>query len=779
MTAVEIWILGGAGAAILFVLWFFLGGGKKRPADSGASTAEVELRLGGMHCPSCLLAIDKVIMRTEGVIEESSNFESEHAKVKYDPAKTSPSKIIERIRRVGYTAEAHDTTAPMHEHDHTGSTSDEQIADTFRRVIISVALAAPVLISSMVFMSEGGTFLAWVQFLLSGIVLFGAGNRILKGAWGALKNRAADMNVLIAVGTTTAFVYSTAVTVVPKVFQSLGVKPHVYFETTAVIITLVLIGKYLEARAKRHTSDAIQKLIRLQAKTARVLRDGEELTIPTEEVVVGDMVVVRPGEMIPVDGTLTDGYSAVDESMITGESMPAEKQVGDSVTGGTFNKTGRFTFEARKVGADTMLSQIVEMVRRAQQSKAPIQKTADLVASYFVPVVISIALATFALWFAFGPSGEKVTLAVQCFVSVLIIACPCALGLATPTAVSVGMGRGAEKGILIRDSEILERAGKLTSVFLDKTGTLTKGEPTVTDVVPLQGSSRQLVLEVAAAVEKHSEHPLGQAVVRLAEAEEIPIGEVSDFEAIPGGGVQATMNEVHVMVGSLKLAQSKGVPVTGLEGTVDDLQAQGKTVMIVTANGQPNGLIALADTIKPSAKKGVERLTALGLKVAMITGDNTQSAKAIAAQLGIEQVIPEVLPNDKASKIKEAQEQGEVVAMVGDGINDAPALAQADIGIAIGSGTDIAAETAGITLIGDDLSNVAGAIALSRATVANIRQNLFFAFIYNVLGIPIAAGVLYRISAELLLNPMIASVAMAASSISVVSNALRLRRFGR
>lgn len=777
MTAVDMWVLGGAGAAIIFVLWFFLGGGKKTTAETSGQTAEVDLKLGGMHCPSCLLSIEKVIQRTEGVVSTSSNFESEQTTVVYDPQVVTPAKIVERVKRIGYSASV--STPVQAFYDQAAAASDEQIHDTFTRLVIAIILSVPVLLISMVLMPTEKDFkpwLAWIQLLLSGAVLLGPGNRILRGAWGALKNRAADMNVLIAVGTSAAFVYSTAIAVAPRFFHHIGIMSHVYFETTAVIISLVLVGKYLETRAKRHTSDAIRKLLRLQPKTARVLRDGEEVSIPSDQVVVGDLVIVRPGEMVPVDGAITEGYSAVDESMITGESMPVEKQVGDFVTGGTFNKTGRFSFTAEKVGAETMLSQIIEMVRRAQHSKAPIQKLADVVAGYFVPVVICIALATLALWILFGPSVLKVTLGIQCFVSVLIIACPCSLGLATPTAVSVGMGRGAQKGILIRDSEVLERAGKLTSVFLDKTGTLTKGDPVVTDVIPLEGNSRQLVLEVAAAVERHSEHPLGQAVVALAEGEGIPMAEVADFAAIPGGGVSATLNGVNVMVGSLRLAQSEGVPTEALEGTASDLQSQGKTVVVVTANGQPTGLIALSDTVKPTARKAIDRLKELGLRVALITGDNTQSATAIAAQLGIDTVIAEVLPGDKAAKVREAQSHGEVVAMVGDGVNDAPALAQADIGIAIGSGTDVATETAGMILISDDLTNVAQAIALSRATLANIRQNLFFAFIYNTLGIPIAAGLLYPI-AGILLDPMIASAAMAASSVSVVSNALRLRRF--
>jgi Cu+-exporting ATPase len=547
--------------------------------------------------------------------------------------------------------------------------------------------------------------------------------------------------------------------------------PHVYFETTAVIITLVLIGRLLETRAKSHTSDAIKKLLSLQAKTARVVRDGIEQDIPIEEVRVGEIIIVRPGEKAPVDGIILEGASTLDESMITGESIPVEKQPGDEVIGATINRTGSFRFEATRVGKDTMLSQIVRLVRQAQATKAPIQKLADTVAGYFVPVVVCIAILTFVVWFIIGPQFALVN-----FVAVLIIACPCALGLATPTAVAVGTGKGAENGILIRNAEALETARKITTIVLDKTGTITTGQPALTDVMPSEGISEQDLLQLAASCEKGSEHPIGEAIVRGAESRGITLASPEQFEAFPGGGVKARVDSKSILIGASKLMKDSGIDTAALDKIANGLQSQGKTAIFAAIDGKPTGVLAVVDTVKPESRGAIDRLKKLGLEVVMITGDNPQTAAAIARQVAIDSVKAEVLPAQKASAVKELQEQGKVVAMVGDGINDAPALAQANLGIAIGSGADIAIESSDITLISGDLNGVATAIELSRATIKNIKQNLFFAFIYNTLGIPIAAGALYPVF-HVLLNPMIASVAMAASSLSVVSNALRLRGF--
>ena len=604
--------------------------------------------------------------------------------------------------------------------------------------------------------------LVWIELVLTAIVLFWGGWRILRSAWGAAKNRASDMNVLIAVGTLTAFIYSTVAAALSK--------PDVYFETAAVIVTLILVGRLLEARARSHTSDAIRKLLDLQARTARVVRSGEEVDIPIEQVVVGDRVRVRPGEKVAVDGTVVDGSSAIDESMITGESVPVEKAAGDQVIGATINRTGTFLFEATKVGSDTMLAQIVKMVRQAQASKAPIQRLADLVAGYFVPVVVSIAVATFVVWFIFGSPTQAVLSAV----AVLIIACPCALGLATPTSITVGTGKGAENGILIRSAGALETAGRVDTVVLDKTGTVTLGEPSLVDII--ENHEQHDPLRLAASTERGSEHPIAQAIIRAAQDRKLDLQDPLDFLAFPGGGVRANIGGITVIVGTARLQQENGVDFTDLDSTAERLEREGKTVIAVSADGRAIGLLAVADTIKPGSKEAIERLKSREIEVIMITGDNRRTAAAVAAEVGIETAMAQVLPGDKAARVAELRKQGKVVAMVGDGINDAPALVEADLGIAIGTGADIAIESADITLIGGELSGVVAAIELSRATLANIKQNLFFAFVYNSLGIPIAAGVLYPLFG-ILLNPMIAAAAMAASSVSVVTNALRLRGF--
>jgi Cu+-exporting ATPase len=577
------------------------------------------------------------------------------------------------------------------------------------------------------------------------------------------------------VGTSAAYFYSTAVTFFSQWFRARGLDLGVYYDTSAMIITLILLGKLLEAIAKGHTSSAIKRLMGLQAKTARVVRNGQEMDIPVEEVRKGDGVIVRPGEKIAVDGVVREGNSAVDESMLTGESIPVEKHTGDPVMGGTINKTGSFKFEATKVGKETALAQIIKLVEEAQGSKAPIQRLADRVASVFVPTVISIALGTFALWLVFGPK-PGFTLALLNFVAVLIIACPCAMGLATPTAIMVGTGRGAENGILIKGGESLENIHRVNTILFDKTGTLTQGKPTVTDIVAEKGFDQTQVLEWAASAEKGSEHPLGEAIVRAAEEKGLGLKRVDVFEAIPGQGIKAQINGEAVLLGNLKLMEENGVELDGLEGDLERLAGEGKTPVLVARNHSAAGIIAVADTLKPYSKEAVEALQRMGLEAVVITGDNERTGKAVAAQMGIKRVLAEVLPWEKSQQVKRLQEEGRVVAMVGDGINDAPALAQADVGIAIGTGTDVAMESSDITLITGDLRAVVTAIQLSKRTIRTIRQNLFWAFFYNVLGIPIAAGILYPFWG-ILLNPMIASAAMAMSSVSVVSNSLRLRRF--
>jgi Cu+-exporting ATPase len=597
------------------------------------------------------------------------------------------------------------------------------------------------------------------------------------------------MNTLIVVGTSAAYFYSVVAVLFPSIFTAAGMEPHLYFDTSALIIALILLGRYLETRAKGQTSEAIKRLIGLNPKIAVVVRDGEEKEIPVEEVQVGDIIVVRPGERIPVDGIVRQGYSSVDESMITGESIPVDKKVGDEVIGATINKTGSFQFEATRVGKDTTLARIIRLVDEAQGSKAPIQRLADVISSYFVPAVIGIAIVTFIIWYFVGPP-PALTLAILNFVAVLIIACPCALGLATPTAIMVGTGKGAENGILFRSGQALERAHRINTVLLDKTGTLTRGEPVVTDVVAAASFSEEEVLRLAASAERVSEHPLGEAIVKAASERKLKTSAVSDFTALPGLGVEASVDRKKLLLGNLKLMKERGISMDGLGKKADKLFGAGKTVMFLALNSKAVGLIALADTLKPNAREAVQAMHRMGIETVMITGDNRRTAEAIAREAGIERVLADVLPEHKAEEVKKLQGGG-VVAMVGDGINDAPALAQADVGIAIGTGTDVAMETGEVTLMRGDLMGIVTAIALSKSTMRIIRQNLFWAFAYNVALIPVAAGVLYLIFSRTgvpaglhfifgdygFLNPIMAAAAMAASSITVVSNSLRLRRF--
>ena len=623
-----------------------------------------------------------------------------------------------------------------------------------------------------------------------------AGSTFYTSGLGALRHRTSNMHTLIALGTTVAYGYSAAVVLLdtfsPEVLADNGIEAKVYFDTAAIIVALILLGRFLEAGARGRTSEAIRRLIGLRPTSARVVRDGNEIDIPVDQVVIGDTVLVRPGEKIPVDGLVTDGYSAVDESMLTGESMPVEKVPGEKVFGATINSNGALYFEATQVGGETVLAQIISLVEEAQGSKAPIQRVADQVASYFVPAVIIASLAAFAFWMLLGPS-PVLTFSTLVLVSVLIIACPCALGLATPTAIIVGTGRGAEQGVLIKQAEALEIAHKVDTVVLDKTGTLTAGKPVVTDLIASDGSrsSEQDLLFLAASAERGSEHPLGEAIVMEAQARGLRLESVTAFEAIPGRGISAQVNGRAVRFGNLALMEDSGVPVNGLAEQASALAAQGKTPMFLATDGQAVGLIAVADTVKPEAFEGLARLRRMGLEVVMLTGDNVWTAHAIAGQLGVELVEAEVLPQDKAAVIKRLQAEGRVVAMVGDGINDAPALVQADVGLAMGSGTDVAMESADITLVRSDVNGVATALDLSRQTIRTIKQNLFWAFFYNVMLIPVAAGVLYPVfqgvggvpgglefffGKQGFLNPALAALAMAFSSVAVVTNSLRLRR---
>ncbi|MGI9043577.1 MAG: heavy metal translocating P-type ATPase [Gemmatimonadaceae bacterium] len=744
----------------------------------------IDLPITGMTCAACANRIEKSLNKAEGVRKANVNFATSRATVEYDPAATGVKQLADTVRDVGYDI------APESEDEDDARMAEYR--DLRRKFSVAAALSLPVLVMAMSHGRIAALDFAganWIQLLLTTPVVLYSGAQFYRGAWAALRHRAADMNTLIGVGTGAAFVYSTAATIAPRFFagtsaadampgMSMGAEPMVpvYFEAAAVIIALILLGRMLESRAKGRTSEAIQRLIRMQAKTARVIRDGKAEEIEVEQVVPGDIIEVRPGEKIPVDGVIRDGASAIDEAMLTGESMPVDKSAGDEVFGATLNKTGAFRFEATKVGRETALQQIVRMVQDAQGSKAPIARLADVVSGIFTPIVLIIAVATFAAWFVLAPADVRFTMALVNFVAVLIIACPCALGLATPTAIMVGTGRGAENGVLIKGGESLETAHKLDTLVLDKTGTITEGRPELTDVLVLDGSSEEEMLSLIAGAERQSEHPLGQAIVRGAESRGLEIPQASAFNAVPGRGLEATVNGRGLLLGNSRMMGDRGIDVTAAEDHAAGLASQGKTPMFVAADGKIAAVVAVADQIKPEAADAIAALKAMGLEVVMMTGDNRQAAEAVAKRVGISRVLAEVLPEGKSDEVRRLQEGKARVGMVGDGINDAPALAQADVGIAIGTGTDVAIEASDITLLKGDLRGVVTAIALSRSTIRTVKQNLFWAFIYNVIGIPIAAGVIYPVTGWLL-SPIIASAAMSLSSVSVVTNSLRLKRF--
>jgi Cu+-exporting ATPase len=710
---------------------------------------KTKLRIGGMHCQSCVTLIDKSLNKLDGVSSSAVNLATEVASVEYDPSRISEKEIIAQIGKRGFQAKPFDEGSKID--------NSKQIRKLKWLFVFSALLAVPTMVLSM-FLMNVLPYQEYIVWLLATPVQFIVGYQFYKGTWASLKNRTANMDTLIAMGTSAAYFFS----VFSLLFFPEG---GLYFEASAMLITLVIMGRLLENIAKGRTNDAIKKLIGLSPKTASVIRKGKETKIPIDDVRVGDIILVKPGEKIPVDGVIVEGSSSIDESMVTGESIPVEKAKGDEVTGATINKQGSFRFRATRVGANTTLSRIIKLIEDAQVSKAPIQRFADRVSAYFVPIVILIAILSFVSWYAI--LGSSVSFALIVSVAVLVIACPCALGLATPTAIMVGTGKGAGKGILLKGGEALEISHKITHVIFDKTGTITRGEPEVTDVVAIGGGN---ILGIAASLEKLSEHPLADAIVSKAKP---PHKKVSGFHAISGHGVTGKIGKTTYYLGNPGLMKKQGISMATLEKKINSLQEEGKTIMVLSDSKKPLGIIAVADTIKKTSKESISRLKSLGIRTYMITGDNKRTAQAIAKQVGVDEYFSEVLPEDKADHVKTLQKEG-VVAMVGDGINDAPAIAQADIGIAMGSGTDVAMETGDIVLMRDDPIDIANAIRLSKMTMGKIKQNMFWALFYNVLGIPIAAGVLYPFTGWLL-SPVIAGGAMAMSSVSVVSNSLLLK----
>lgn len=741
------------------------------------------LKLRGMSCASCAGNIEEAIRSVPGVEACNVNFGAQQASVTYEPNQTDVAAIQDAVDAAGYAAVPMQDDVLAPEDDDERQARQRENRKLTRKVWVSGMISAVIVIGSLPAMMGLQIPLIpiwlhhpWLQLVLTTPVLFWAGSEFYINAWKALGRHTATMDTLVAIGTGAAYLYSLFPTFFPQLFISQGLKPDVYFEAASVIIALLLLGRLLENRAKGQTSEAIRKLIGLQAKTARVIRNGQEVDIPIAEVVLGDVILVRPGEKIPVDGEIIEGSSTIDEAMVTGESVAVKKQPGDQVIGATINKTGSFKFQATRVGKDTFLAQIVKLVQQAQGSKAPIQRLADHVTGWFVPVVIAIAIATFIIWYNIM---GNVTMALINTVGVLIIACPCALGLATPTSIMVGTGKGAQNGILIKGADSLELAHKLQTIVLDKTGTITQGKPTITDFVTVKGtanSNELKLLRQAASVERNSEHPLAEAVVQYAQSQGVELTDSREFEAIAGSGVQGYVSNQWVQIGTHRWMNELSIDTSSLQQHGERLEYLGKTVIWLAINGKVEAIMGIADAVKPSSVEAIRTLQKMGLEVVMLTGDNRRTAEVIAREVGIERVFAEVRPDQKAATVEKLQSEGKIVAMVGDGINDAPALAQADVGMAIGTGTDVAIAASDVTLISGDLQGIVTAIQLSRATIRNIKQNLFFAFIYNVAGIPIAAGILFPFFGWLL-NPIIAGAAMAFSSVSVVTNALRLRNF--
>ncbi|MHB8578850.1 MAG: heavy metal translocating P-type ATPase [Ignavibacteriaceae bacterium] len=766
--------------------------------------ASLQLGVGGMYCGSCVTKIENELKKQPGVLSASVNLGTDSAFIDYIPGSINIGEIKNVIEKLGYKTfdsnvkTPEPTLVPSAEKDKMAAKTQtaEEPADEnelarekeyttlLHKFIFAAVLSLPVILFSYPKLwglpaefQKGTELLRFIWFGMGALalpVMFWSGSQFYTGAWAAFKNRSANMHTLIATGITAAWLYSTVAALFPGIFPS-ATLADVFYDVVFVVVALVVFGMALEIRAKGKSSEAIKKLIGLQAKTARVLRNGKEIDIPIEEVVLDELIIVRPGEKIPVDGVVVDGDSTVDESMITGESIPVEKRIGDEVIGASINKTGSFKFKATKVGKDTALAQIIQMVGQAQSSKAPIQKIVDKVSGYFVPAVIIIAILSFVTWYVFGPAPQLIY-ALIVSVTVLVIACPCALGLATPISLMVGIGKGAENGILIRSGEALETAQKLDAIVLDKTGTITEGKPSLTDLIITNGFDETTILILSASIEKSSEHPLAEAIVNGAELRSLQLFEPKNFNAIPGLGVEAIVNDKKVLLGNKKMMMKFNITLNDLDEKSIQLADEGKTPMFVAVDGNAAGIIAVADTVKLDSKEAIAQLKKLGLEVVMITGDNSRTANAIAKQVGIERILSEVLPENKALNVQKLQNEGKIVAMVGDGINDAPALAQADIGLAIGTGTDVAIEASDITLIKGSLKGVVLAVQLSKATMKNIKENLFGAFFYNALGLPIAAGLLFPFFG-VLLSPLIAAAAMAFSSVTVVTNANRLRNF--
>jgi Cu+-exporting ATPase len=744
-----------------------------------AAVEKIEWPVSGMHCASCVSRIENSLLHHQGVVKATANLATSKVSIEFISGEITLEQLKKAIEDLGY--QVLETSSSALEESPVDKIAIHELLELKRKLLIGGFLAV------FIFLGNMKDVIPWVPawlsnqyllFLMATVVQFYIGRDFLYRAWKSLLHRATDMNTLVSMGTLSAYLYSTAATFFPRWLERAGVKPEVYFDTSAVIIVLVLLGRFLEARAKKKTLTSIQKLIQLQAKKAMVIRGGQEMEVPASQVAVGDVVVVRPGERIPVDGQVIEGQTSVDESLLTGESIPVFKKVGDSVTGGTINGTGYFKFKATRVGSETVLAQIIKVVQEAQSSKAPVQRLADKLAGYFVPVVIAIAVLSFIIWLKFGPQ-PAFTRALLSFVSVLIVACPCALGLATPTAIIVGSGKAAENGILIRNGEALENAGKVKLICFDKTGTLTHGRPEVTEIISFSELEERELLRLAASAEKGSEHPLAAAVLKKAAEERLEIANPEEFKAMEGLGIKARVGQKEILLGNLRFMEMSAIILEAkVLKKVEDLETQGKTILLLgdKKQNQVMGLIAVADRLKEEAPAVIEELKKMGLKTVLLTGDNPKTAEALAQQAGMEQVFSSLLPSEKLEIIRTFQRQQMSVAMVGDGLNDAPALAQADVGLALSTGTDVALETADITLLGGDLSRVVRALRLSRQTIRTIKQNLFWAFFYNLVALPVAAGVLYPFF-HLQLNPMLASLAMAFSSVSVVTNSLRLKRY--